>query len=252
AAAAELEIPGVSAKVRPVPTGTSKFDLTLSLSEEPGAEGEPYLGGHLEYDSALFDEASAVRLGRQLEALLAGAVADPDRRLSELSPLAESESRQLVREERRTVAPDLAEARAETLRSPTEELLAGIWEEVLEIGGIAADADFFDLGGHSLRAARVVLRVREVFAVDLPLHALFEAPGLAAFAARIEAERGMAPTALPPISPVSRHGALPLSSAQERLWFLDRLDSGSPVYNIPFALAFSGDLRVPVLAAALG
>ncbi|HEX5718532.1 MAG TPA: condensation domain-containing protein, partial [Thermoanaerobaculia bacterium] len=134
--------------------------------------------------------------------------------------------------------------------SPAEDLLAGIWGEVLGLDRIGSDSNFFDLGGHSLLATRVTTRVREVFGLDLSVRALFEEASLGALAARIEGDRG-APTPMTPILRVPRAGALALSFAQERLWFLDQLDRGSAVYNLPFALALSGILDVPALAAAL-
>src|SRR6185295_14227 len=131
-AAEDFEIPGVGLEVWPVPTGTSKFDLTLSLTEQPGAEADRYLGGHLEYDSDLFDEATVVRFERHFEELLAGAMADPGRCLSKLSQLGEAERQQAIRDwdEVPTAvrgAMKSVEARDRVLRGPTAELLAGIW-----------------------------------------------------------------------------------------------------------------------------
>ncbi|HVR96549.1 MAG TPA: non-ribosomal peptide synthase/polyketide synthase, partial [Thermoanaerobaculia bacterium] len=139
--------------------------------------------------------------------------------------------------------------------TPTGELLAGIWAEVLGLDRVGPQDDFFALGGHSLLATQVVSRVREAFGVDLPLRRLFEAPALSALAEAVDAarqaERGLD---LPPVVPVPRDlsaGDLPLSFAQQRLWFLDQLDPGSPAYNVPAALRLSGDLVPGVLQAAL-
>src|SRR6185436_3985816 len=107
--------------------------------------------------------------------------------------------------------------------TPTEELMAGIWAEVLRLPRVGVDRDFFALGGHSLLATRVVSRLREVFGVELPLRRLFEATTVAALAREVEAAqaagRGIeAPPILP--FPGSTSGIdLPLSFAQERLWF---------------------------------
>ena len=75
------------------------------------------------------------------------------------------------------------------LRTPTEEVLAGIWCEVLKLERVGAEDDFFELGGHSLMAMRLIARAREAFAVDLPLRALFEAPTVRGMAERVEAAR---------------------------------------------------------------
>jgi len=135
-------------------------------------------------------------------------------------------------------------------RTPTEELLAAFWAQILAREQVGVEDDFFDLGGHSLLATRVISRVREAFGVELPVRALFEARSIASLAVRIERERSSAPSA-PPLLARGRGGELPLSFAQERLWFLDQLDPGSPVYNVPFALRLDGPLRVPALRAAL-
>ncbi|HEX7240318.1 MAG TPA: condensation domain-containing protein, partial [Longimicrobiaceae bacterium] len=137
-------------------------------------------------------------------------------------------------------------------RTPTEEIVAGIWAEVLGTGRVGAHDDFFELGGHSLLAARVASRVRESLGVEPPLRALFEAPTVEALAARVDAllsggEREEAP----PLVPVPRDGPLPLSFAQRRLWLVDRLQPGSPAYNMPFALRLRGALEPALLERAL-
>jgi amino acid adenylation domain-containing protein/non-ribosomal peptide synthase protein (TIGR01720 family) len=142
------------------------------------------------------------------------------------------------------------------LRTPVEELLAGIWAEVLGLPRVGAVDNFFDLGGHSLLATRVMSRLRSALSVEVPVRDLFLAPRLADFAARVEAaRRSGAVSPAPPlvaVSPVSRAGALPLSFAQQRLWFIDQLEPGSPLYNMPGALRVEGPLSGAVLARCLG
>src|SRR6185312_16053529 len=140
-------------------------------------------------------------------------------------------------------------------RSPVEELLAGIWAGLLKVAGVASQDSFFELGGHSLLATRVVSRVREVFGVELPLRALFEAPTLAGLAARVEEARrqglGLQAPPILPIPPDLRGGELQASFAQERLWFLDRFGADRASYNVPFAIRLHGRLDVSALAACL-
>jgi amino acid adenylation domain-containing protein len=148
-------------------------------------------------------------------------------------------------------------------RTPTERVVAGIFAEVLGLvsGGvdgareIGREDDFFAHGGHSLLAMRLLSRVRETWGVELPLRAVFETPRLAALARRIEALLSTQDARpLPPLLPIvqaSRTGNLPLSFAQQRLWFLDRLEPGRPVYNMPIALRLHGELRIAALADAL-
>src|SRR6266487_832295 len=132
---------------------------------------------------------------------------------------------------------------------PVQELLAGIWAQVLGTGRVGAGDSFFELGGHSLLAAQVISRIRAVFGVEVPLAALFDQPTVAGLAAVIE---NAAPgVAVPPVTAVSRDRALPLSFGQQRLWFLDQLEPGSAEYNIPSPVRLAGDLDVPALAAAL-
>jgi amino acid adenylation domain-containing protein len=137
-------------------------------------------------------------------------------------------------------------------RTPVEEVLAGIWAEVLRLERVGVEESFFDLGGHSLLATRVVSRVRELFGVELPLRALFEGPTVAEMAGRVEERRRAGLPVLPPVLPAGRTGALPLSLAQERLWFLDRLEPGSATYNIPVAWRLGGALDQAALERALG
>jgi amino acid adenylation domain-containing protein len=132
--------------------------------------------------------------------------------------------------------------------TPTEEILAAIWTEVLEVERVGRDDHFFERGGHSLRATQVVARLREALGIALPVRRLFEAPTLAALAEAVDAERQVGG---PPLVPVPRHGALPLSFAQQRLWFLDRLVPDSPAYNIPAAVRLAGPLDPTLLRRVL-
>jgi amino acid adenylation domain-containing protein len=133
-------------------------------------------------------------------------------------------------------------------RSPVEEVLAGIFGEVLKRERVGVNDNFFALGGHSLLATQVVARAREVFRVELPLRALFESPTVAGLAAQVEALDGAAQTATaPPLRPVPRDVELPLSFIQQRFWFLHQLMPESSAYNIPTAVRLSGALDVPAL-----
>ncbi|MFC6021626.1 condensation domain-containing protein, partial [Plantactinospora solaniradicis] len=133
---------------------------------------------------------------------------------------------------------------------PTQELLAGIWAEVLGVDRIGVRDNFFTLGGHSLLATRVVSRIRAVFAVEVAVAALFDGPTIADLAAAIDvATPGLTAA---PIVPVGRDQRLPLSFAQQRLWFLAQLDPGSVEYNMPMPIHLAGEVDVAVLAVALG
>ncbi|HEX2269341.1 MAG TPA: amino acid adenylation domain-containing protein, partial [Pyrinomonadaceae bacterium] len=137
-------------------------------------------------------------------------------------------------------------------RTLVEETLCGIWEGVLGRDLIGADDHFFELGGHSLLATQVVARVKEALGVELPLARLFQTPVLSELAQFIEQHlRPDAERAEPPLQPVSRERPLPLSFAQQRLWFLDQLEPGNPLYNTPGALRLLGQLDITALERAL-
>jgi len=137
-------------------------------------------------------------------------------------------------------------------RTATERQIAAIWQEVLSVPQVGISDNFFELGGHSLLATQVITRLRDAFGVELPLRNLFESPTVAALAAIFDARRlGQAAVHAPALVPVPRHGDLPLSFAQERLWFLDQLEPDSPVYVIPFLARLHGRLSVTALERAL-
>ncbi|MDB4951182.1 MAG: tycC3, partial [Gemmatimonadetes bacterium] len=133
-------------------------------------------------------------------------------------------------------------------RTPAEEVLAGIYAEVLGVERVGVRDSFFDLGGHSLLATRVVSRVRELLGAELPLPTLFESPTVERLAAALA--RAGAPE-LPAVVPIPRAGGVPLSFAQERLWFLDRLQPGGSAYNLPAALRLRGPLDERALERSL-
>ena len=155
-------------------------------------------------------------------------------------------------------APEDVRSDGDTLptapRNPREEILAGIWAEVLGRESVGIHERFAELGGHSLLATRVMARVRRAFAVDLPLSALFESPTVAELAERVAKVRGedagAAPGEIPPRSEAEAleivEGA-PISFSQERLWFFDQLEPQSSAYNIPTVTRLLGHLDIAAL-----
>ena len=126
--------------------------------------------------------------------------------------------------------------------------MCGLFAEVLGVGRVGVEEGFFELGGDSLLAMRLVSRVRAVLGAELGVRALFEAPSAVGMARAVEAASGLE---RPPVVAGGAGGELPLSFAQQRLWFLSRLGGGSGVYSIPLALRLQGDLDAGALAAAL-
>ncbi len=137
-------------------------------------------------------------------------------------------------------------------KTPEEELIAGIWADVLNAEKVGRHSNFFDLGGHSLLATQVVSRLRDAFEVDLQLRDLFETPTVEQVALAIDRLRQKeAGITAPPIEKAPRDQELPLSFAQQRLWFLDQLAPGSASYNIPSAMRISGKLNVEAFEKSL-
>ena len=136
--------------------------------------------------------------------------------------------------------------------TPIENLLAGIWAEVLAIDKVGINNNFFELGGHSLIATRVISQIRQVFQVELPLRYLFEKPTVSGLGKEIEKaiklNSGVEATN---IEQIPRSQQLPLSFAQQRLWFLAQLEPESPFYNIPAAVRLQGELNVEALQQSL-
>ncbi|MGV9878911.1 amino acid adenylation domain-containing protein [Streptomyces sp. NPDC003006] len=135
---------------------------------------------------------------------------------------------------------------------PYTEILCGLFADVLglESGWPSADAGFFDLGGHSLLAGRLAARIRERFTAAVGIADVFKAPTPAALAALVRASAASGSEAAP-LVPVPRTDTLPLSPAQQRLWFLHRLEGPSPTYNIPLVLTLNGPVDHAALQLAL-
>ncbi|HYO62268.1 MAG TPA: amino acid adenylation domain-containing protein, partial [Pyrinomonadaceae bacterium] len=137
-------------------------------------------------------------------------------------------------------------------RTAAEEMVANVFGRVLGLEGVGVEESFFELGGHSLLATQVMSRVREAFRVELPLRTLFEHPNARDLARQVEQavsrEQGIQ---APPVTRAPRDGALPLSFAQQRLWFIDQLEPGSISYNVPAAVRLTGALDVTALERTL-
>jgi non-ribosomal peptide synthetase component F/acyl carrier protein len=128
-----------------------------------------------------------------------------------------------------------------------EDILAGIYARVLGIDRVGVDDSFFDLGGDSLSAMRVIAAANTALDADLKVGTLFDAPTIVQLASRIDRDSGR----LAPLVAVERPAMVPLSFAQSRLWIIDQLEGPSPVYNMAVALRFSGQLNADALGAAL-
>lgn len=137
-------------------------------------------------------------------------------------------------------------------RTPVEQMVAVIWEEVLHVENVGIHNSFFELGGHSLSVLQLLARVLEVFKVQIPLRRVFDAPTIAELAETITEAitRADAPFK-PPLEPAASADSKPLSFSQQRLWFLHRLEPESPAYNLPAVIDLPPDVDLQALERAL-
>ncbi len=138
-------------------------------------------------------------------------------------------------------------------RNPVEEIVAGIWCEVLKLPSVGRTSNFFNLGGHSLLVTQVLARVREYLKVEMPIRSLFEAATVEQFAQLVQEQIGAGrQSELPEIERVSRDGEFPLSHAQQRMWFFEQLSHGTSAFNIALGVRLKGELNVSALEQTFG
>jgi len=146
-----------------------------------------------------------------------------------------------------------AAANQNTKLTPIEEIVAGIWSEVLRLPAISRNGNFFNLGGHSLLVTQVLARVRDYLKIELPVRSIFEAPSLAEFSQVVQEQLSHGQnTEYSPIVRVPRDGELPLSLSQQRMWFFDKLASGTSAFNIALGVRLKGALNVQALEQTFG
>ena len=133
-------------------------------------------------------------------------------------------------------------------RGPIEEIVAGIWSEVLKVPAVGREDNFFNLGGHSLLVTQAILRVREILKVEMPIRSIFESATVAEFSSLIKKHIAEGrPEEFAPIERVSREAELPLSYAQQRMWFFEQLAGGSASFHIPLGVRLKGSLNLAAL-----
>ena len=188
-------------------------------------------------DEALVDPAGSIRafLAERLPSYLVPSVVVPLAQLPR-TPNGKVDRRALPS------APVAETPAGEAPRTPTEEMLVEIRRDVLAIPALGVTDNFFARGGHSLLLTRVMARLRDAFGLDVPLRRLFDAPTVAALAACVDTLRGT-PASEPGIQRLSRGVPLPLSHAQQRMWFLHQLAPESSAYHVPVAIRLRGRAR---------
>ncbi|MBU7597299.1 amino acid adenylation domain-containing protein, partial [Streptomyces sp. P38-E01] len=235
-------------------TGVSGSDAThypLTLIVVPGDRLQLRLG----FRQNLFTEETAGALLGGLEQLLARIATDDGAQAEEAAAAVELPEGWTVAAADSVAASgssvsDLTAAPGggRAARTPHEEVLCGLFAEALGVASVSIDDNFFDLGGHSLMATKLVSRIRSVFEIELPVRALFDAQTVAALAERVS---GSVDDGRSAIQPMERPEQIPLSFAQRRLWFLNRMEGPGATYNIPLTVRLTGPLNHTALRHAL-
>ncbi len=224
----------VFAETVAVDEDSTRFDLEMHAWLAPDGG----IAGKVAYATDRYDEATVAALLRRMEAVLGAMVADPDGALA-TPPTVAPQPLVRLKEQRTSLALPA--------RTSAERLVLDVWQDVLGVTGLNAGDNFFHVGGSSLRATRVAARLRRELGADVPLRLLFEHRTAAALAAALP---GAAPAADDDLTGTARPDSPPLSFAQERLWFLDKLVPGSTAYIIDVGLWLKGDLDRDALERA--
>ncbi|MEJ1930817.1 condensation domain-containing protein, partial [Nostoc sp. NIES-2111] len=218
----------------------TNYPLTLLVS------AEQELNIHLVYDQRRFDQVNVSKILKHYQTVLQTILQQPATKIQMLwenIPSDEIPEYSTLTKSSPQKSPD-----TKAPRHPLEQVVATICAQVLGVDYLGVEDNFFELGGHSLLATQVISRLRETFNRDIPLRCLFENPTVAGLAEYIHKAR-LADQELAeiPLQPVPRTGYLPVSYAQQRLWFLNQLDTDNVAYNDSDALLLKGELNLTSL-----
>ncbi|MBQ1082104.1 non-ribosomal peptide synthetase [Nocardiopsis sp. B62] len=242
----------VTTELVPVDTGVAKFDFAVGFVERrDGSGGAAGLSGVVEYACDLFDAATVRALGAVLVRVLRAMAGDPESTVGECVELTEPERVALT--DRGTPAVSAVATVVDSPSgplTPRQEILCGLFAELLGRESVEPGENFFRSGGNSLLALRLVSRVRSVLCAEVGVRDFFRDPTVAGVDRVIA--RGRAVAFRPGLVSVERGELSPLSFAQRRLWFVNRLEGASSTYNVPVVVRFGADADAAALETALG
>ncbi|MFI5758926.1 amino acid adenylation domain-containing protein [Streptomyces sp. NPDC051569] len=244
----------LSGRIEPAGLDAAKFDLSASCVEVRDEAGDAAgVDVWLQYAADLFDEDTAQLLLDVYLRTLRAFATSPAARVGRITLLSDEERAGLAaRRERVAAAREATPAEQAVARgglTPHEEILCGLFAEVLGRDHFGADDNFFHVGGHSLMGVRLVNRVRALLGGEMGIRDLFLAPTPSSLARRMAGRE--AGDGRPALVPAERPELVPLSYAQRRLWFINELEGPSRSYNIPFVLRLDRPLDPAVLGDAL-
>ncbi|MDI5963341.1 condensation domain-containing protein [Streptantibioticus silvisoli] len=260
-----VTIGGGTARATSTDLAAAKFDLTFHCAESQTADGEPAgLELGVQYAVDLFDQDTATLLLQLFARALTAFAAAPHSPVAGLLPLSPAEERGLAGRRERLAAAEAEAARAaartvtaggagpvRTVLAPREEILCGLFAEVLGRDHIGPDDNFFRNGGHSLLASKLINRLRAVLGTDIGIRDLFLAPTPTGLHHRIDTTTATTRPTLHHHTPDQRPHHIPLSYAQRRLWFVNQLEGPSATYNIAVVRRLDRRLDPAVLGEAL-
>jgi nonribosomal peptide synthetase DhbF len=226
--------------------------LIAGLEGEPehgarGGAGDRVLAAQLEYRPDVFGPGTARSVAGLLSRALRDLIENPGRPVGELEFFVSARPTQTPRARAQEPARDLTPDGPDAPLTQVEEIICGLFAEVLDVPSAGPRDNFFDLGGQSLSAVQVLARLRSVLGADLQVRAIFEAPTPRLLAGR--AEKASASRA--PLTPVPRPARVPLSYAQQRMWFLWQAQGTGEGYHVPVILRLSGTLDEAALRSAI-
>ncbi|MEV6135890.1 amino acid adenylation domain-containing protein [Nocardia sp. NPDC051990] len=239
-----VELPGLSVATVDFELQLAKTDLHISLADRYTDDGAPAgMVADFGYATDLFDEPTVRGFADRFVRVLDAVLADPAVRVGEIELLDGAESARMPADRDDTAHP------IDATTTPAEDIVAGVFGDVLGVQRVGRDDDFLAMGGNSLLATQVAARIGDALDTVVPVRSIFETPTVAGLAAEVETHAGSGRRQ--PLLAGPRPEQVPLSPAQLRMWFINQFDTGSAAYHLPVAIRLSGELDIAALGSAV-